>query len=78
MKASIKMQPSGSGITMGCVFPSAIKCPKCDYKGHAQLTTKRRAYCPVCFDEFIRQHVPELIPDPEGKPFDPNSQFVYL
>ncbi|WP_122219936.1 hypothetical protein [Pseudomonas syringae] len=63
---------------MASVQPSAIKCPKCDYKGHRQLTTRYRTYCPVCFDEFIRQDVPELVPNPEGNPFDPNSQFVYL
>ncbi|KWS33142.1 hypothetical protein [Pseudomonas syringae] len=63
---------------MGCVLPSAIKCPKCDYKGHGRLTTQQRAYCPVCFDEFIRQHVPVLVPDPEGKPFDPSSLTVNL
>ncbi|AHG41083.1 hypothetical protein N018_13015 [Pseudomonas syringae CC1557] len=63
---------------MAFVHPSAIKCPKCDYKGHGQLTTKYRTYCPVCFDEFIRQHVPELVHDPEGKPFDPNSLIVNL
>ncbi len=71
-------EKSGSGITMACVLPSAIKCPKCDYKGHGQLLTRYRTYCPACFDEFIRQHVPELVPDPEGKPFDPNSQVVNL
>lgn len=71
-------ETSGSVIRMACVLPSAIKCPKCDYKGHGQLLTRYRTYCPVCFDEFIRQHVPELVLDPEGKPFDPNSQFVYL
>ncbi|KPB29749.1 Prophage PssSM-02 [Pseudomonas syringae pv. syringae] len=69
---------SGAGITMASVQPSAIKCPKCDYKGHGRLTTRYRTYCPVCFDEFIRQNVPELVLDPEGNPFDPNSQFVYL
>ncbi|MGN2430283.1 hypothetical protein [Pseudomonas syringae] len=63
---------------MAFVHPSAIKCPKCDYKGHGQLTTKYRTYCPVCFDEFIRQHVPELVHDPEGKPFAPNSPIVNL
>ncbi|WP_122499923.1 hypothetical protein [Pseudomonas viridiflava] len=63
---------------MACVLPSAIKCPKCDYKGHGQLLARYRTYCPACFDEFIRQHVPELVPDPDGKPFDPNSQVVNL
>lgn len=63
---------------MACVLPSAIKCPKCDYKGHGQLLTRYRTYCPACFDEFIRQHVPELVPDPDGKPFAPNSQVVNL
>ncbi|WP_122498897.1 hypothetical protein [Pseudomonas viridiflava] len=63
---------------MACVLPSAIKCAKCDYKGHGTLLTRYRTYCPVCFDAFVRQHVPELVPDPEGKPFDPNSQVVYL
>ncbi len=71
-------ETSGSGITMACVLPNAIKCPKCDYKGHGQLQTRHRSYCPACFDEFIRQHVPELVPDPEGKPFAPNSQVVNL
>nr|WP_225694438.1 hypothetical protein [Pseudomonas amygdali] len=74
----MKVEMSDAGITMASVQPSAIKCPKCDYKGHGQLIIQQRAYCPVCFDDFIRQHVPELGPDPEGKPFDPNSQFVYL
>ncbi len=74
----MKVEMSGAGITMASVQPSAIKCPKCDYKGHGQLTTRYRTYCPVCFDEFIRQNVPEVVPDPEGNPFDPNSQFVYL
>lgn len=74
----MKVEMSGAGITMASVQPSAIKCPKCDYKGHGQLTTRYRTYCPVCFDEFIRQNVPELVPDPEDNPFDPNSQFVYL
>ncbi|MFW3163991.1 hypothetical protein WBQ28_05620 [Pseudomonas syringae pv. syringae] len=74
----MKVEMSGAGITMAFAHPSAIKCPKCDYKGHGQLTTRYRTYCPVCFDEFIRQNVPELVPDPEGKPFDPNSQIVYL
>lgn len=69
---------SGSGIHMASIAPNPIKCPKCDYKGHGQLLTRYRTYCPVCLDDFIRQHVPELVPDPEGKPFDPNSQFVYL
>lgn len=50
-------EKSGSGIAMACVLPSAIKCPKCDYKGHGQLLTRYRTYCPACFDEFIRQHV---------------------
>ncbi|NAS95008.1 hypothetical protein CU664_11645 [Pseudomonas syringae pv. actinidifoliorum] len=63
---------------MAFIFPSAIKCPKCDYKGNSHLTTQYRAYCPVCFDEFIRQNVPELVSDPEGKPFDPNSQIAHL
>ncbi|WP_421667150.1 hypothetical protein [Pseudomonas syringae] len=63
---------------MAFSHPSAIKCPKCDYKGHGKLLTKRAIYCPQCFDDFIRQHVPELVHDPEGNPFDPNSQFVYL
>lgn len=74
----MKVEMSGAGITKASVQPSAIKCPKCDYKGHGQLTTRYRTYCPVCFDEFIRQNVPELVPDPEGDPFDPNSQFLYL
>ncbi|CZT29877.1 hypothetical protein PCPL58_3421 [Pseudomonas cerasi] len=78
MKASIKVEPSGSGITMGVVQPSAIKCPKCDYKGHVQLITTRAVYCPQCFDDFIRQHVPVLVPDPEGKPFDPSCLTVNL
>ncbi|KEZ72819.1 hypothetical protein C5I_0117230 [Pseudomonas syringae pv. syringae FF5] len=63
---------------MAYIIPAAIKCPKCDYKGHGQLTTRYRTYCPVCFDEFIRNNVPELAPDPEGKPFDPNSLIVNL
>lgn len=63
---------------MACVLPSAIKCPKCDYKGHGQLLTRYGTYCPVCFDAFVCQHVPELVPDPDGKPFDPNSQIAYL
>ncbi len=78
MKASIKILPSGSGLTMACVDPGAIKCPKCDYRGHGQLITTRAVYCPQCFDDFIRQHVPELVRDPEGKPFDPNSQIAHL
>ncbi|MDP5165523.1 hypothetical protein PSYAP_010015 [Pseudomonas syringae pv. aptata str. DSM 50252] len=63
---------------MASIAPNAIKCPKCDYKGHGALTTRYRTYCPVCFDEFIRKHVPELVPDPEGKPFDPTSLTVNL
>ncbi|KPY89140.1 MULTISPECIES: hypothetical protein [Pseudomonas syringae group] len=65
-------------MQMAHIIPAAIKCPQCDYKGHGQLTTRYRTYCPVCYDEFIRQHVPEMVPDPEGKPFDPNSQIAYL
>ncbi len=71
-------ETSGFGIQMASIAPNAIKCPKCDYRGHGQLLTQYRTYCPVCFDEFIRQHCPELVPDPDGKPFDPNSQFVNL
>ena len=74
----MKVEMSGAGITMAFAHPSAIKCPKCDYKGHGQLITTRAVYCPQCFDDFIRQHVPALVPDPEGKPFDPNSPTVNL
>ncbi|MCL6305599.1 hypothetical protein QQL38_14340 [Pseudomonas syringae] len=74
----MKVEMSGAGITIAFSHPSEIKCPKYDYKGHGQLLTTRAIYCPQCFDDFIRQHVPELVPDPEGNPFDPNSQFVYL
>ncbi|KTB91509.1 hypothetical protein [Pseudomonas syringae] len=63
---------------MASVQPSAIKCPKCDYKGHGQLITTRAVYRPQCFDDFIRQHVPVLVPDPEGMPFDPSSLTVNL
>ncbi|KAA8692144.1 hypothetical protein F4W67_23760 [Pseudomonas caricapapayae] len=63
---------------MAYIIPAAITCPKCDYKGHGQLITTRAVYCPQCFDDFIRQHVPVLVPDPEGKPFDPSSLTVNL
>ncbi|POQ05709.1 hypothetical protein CXB42_04960 [Pseudomonas syringae pv. syringae] len=63
---------------MAYIHPAAIKCPKCDYQGHGQLITTRAAYCPQCFDDFIRQHVPLLVPDPDGKPFDPNSATINL
>ncbi|RMR34504.1 hypothetical protein ALP36_04275 [Pseudomonas syringae pv. coriandricola] len=65
-------------MQMAYIHPGAIKCPKCDYRGHGQLITTRAVYCPQCFDDFIRQHVPELVRDPEGKPFDPSSLTVNL
>jgi hypothetical protein len=58
---------------MAYILPAAIKCPNCNYKGLGQLITTRAVYCPQCFDDFIRQHVPLLVPDPDCKPFDPNS-----
>ncbi|MHB9829586.1 hypothetical protein [Pseudomonas syringae] len=63
---------------MAYIIPAAIKCPKCDYQGHGQLITTRAVYCPQCFDDFISQHVPVLVPDPDGKRFDPNSFIVKL
>ena len=63
---------------MAFILPAAVKCPKCDYTGHALRETAKGGYCPKCFDEFIQQHVPRLVPDPDGKQFDPNSQFVTL
>ncbi|MHB9390184.1 MULTISPECIES: hypothetical protein [Pseudomonas syringae group] len=65
-------------MQMAYIAPAAINCPKCDYKGHGQLITTRAVYCPQCFDDFVRQHVSVLVPDAEGKPFDPNSLTVNL
>lgn len=59
-------------------IPAAVKCPKCDYTGHELRLTTQTSYCPKCFEEFIQQHVPRLVPDPDGKQFDPNSQVVTL
>ncbi|POY82291.1 hypothetical protein BKM09_027370 [Pseudomonas amygdali pv. morsprunorum] len=62
---------------MAYIAPAAINCPKCDYKGHGQHYDPR-CLRPQCFDDFVRQHVPVLVPDAEGKPFDPNSLTVNL
>ncbi|PBQ00188.1 hypothetical protein CCL24_03440 [Pseudomonas congelans] len=58
---------------MAYILPAAIKCLKCDYKWQGQLITNCAVCCPKCFDDFIRQHVPLLVPDPACKPFDPSS-----
>lgn len=63
---------------MPYVIPTAMKCLVCGYTGHTQLRTANTISCPQCFDEFIRKNVPALVPDPDGKPFDPNSQIVNL
>ncbi|WLG72217.1 hypothetical protein [Pseudomonas simiae] len=63
---------------MTYVIPTAMKCLVCGYTGHAQVRTARTISCPQCFDEFIRKNVPTLVPDPDGKPFDPNSLIVNL
>ncbi|PBQ14887.1 hypothetical protein CCL08_19785 [Pseudomonas congelans] len=56
---------------MAYILPAAIKCLKCDYKWQGQLITNCAVYRPKCFHDFIRQHVP--LPDPDRKPFAPNS-----
>jgi len=63
---------------MAFIIPTALKCPQCGYTGHAQLQTTQASYCPQCFDEFLQKNVPRLVVDPDGKPFDPNSQVVNL
>jgi protein-arginine kinase activator protein McsA len=60
---------------MAFIIPATVKCPKCSYTGYASMHTGSAIYCPQCFDEFIKQHVPRLEPDHSGKKFDPNAQF---
>jgi hypothetical protein len=54
--------------------PQPYICPKCKTKTHS---TEPDSVCMKCFAEFIAKHVPKVVPDPDGKPFDPSSQISY-
>lgn len=56
------------------IIPQPVVCPKC---GHKQYSHQAGS-CPACFAAFIAQHVPTMVPDPDGKPFDPNKQTTTL
>lgn len=51
-------------------IPKPMKCPKCGTTGYFDSARP----CKKCLDEFIRQHVPVMVHDPDGKPYDPKSQ----
>lgn len=54
--------------------PQPYICPVCHTKMYAE---KPNAACMKCFAEFVLKHVPMVVPDPDGKPFDPASNIAY-
>lgn len=61
--------------TMAFIVPESVKCPKCNYTTHAN---QGETFCPRCYADFLRLHIPVMVPDPCGKPFNPNEQTVTL
>lgn len=53
---------------MAYYIPIIKKCPKCGFeqafsRSHtwdAPVSQDGKPYCPKCFDDFIRQHVPQM------------------
>lgn len=52
-------------------IPQPYICPACQTRVYS---TDPDSTCMKCFSDFIAKHVPKVIPDPKGKPFDPNKQ----
>jgi len=61
--------------TLAFIMPKSIKCPKCNYTMHAN---QGETFCPKCYSDFLRLHIPVMVPDPSGTPFNPNDQAVTL
>ena len=57
------------------ILPVPCICPAC---GHKQYMTLSEPGCPKCLAEFIKKNVPQMLPDPDGKPYDPNSHVINL
>jgi len=56
------------------IVPRPYICPVCKTKSYSNQPASA---CMKCFAEFIAKHVPTVVPDPDGKPFDNNSQVSY-
>ncbi len=64
--------------TMAFIVPASVKCPKCNYTMHAAAPSHAETFCPKCYSDFLRLHIPVMVPDPSGNPFNPNDQVVTL
>ena len=56
------------------IVPKPYICPACKTKTHSSAPNP---VCMKCYAEFIAKHVPTMVPDPDGKPFDPNDSIAF-